>query len=119
MNAQMRNVALWMALVFGASGPTLAADTTTALNAEAAQTDSLAASHGEAQVSGRIAGTFSNFSGSPENASSLVNGLRNGSQITLTSEPGAGGTNGTATSATFTPPTRPMGHGIRYSGSSR
>lgn len=51
---------------------------------------------------------FSTFTGSDENAASLVNGLRTGSEITLTDSGAAGSTGG---STTFVSPTRPMGYG--------
>lgn len=53
---------------------------------------------------GRIASQFESLAGSPENAASLVAGLRSGSEITLT-------TADPATGVSFTPPTRPMGYG--------
>lgn len=56
----------------------------------------------------RIVNSFAAFAGSEANAQSLVTGLRQGSEITLTA-PGTGGQTGTST--TFTPPTRPMGYG--------
>ncbi|HET9403888.1 MAG TPA: hypothetical protein VFO57_04860 [Burkholderiales bacterium] len=60
------------------------------------------------QVETRLVGSFSGFAGSDDNAQSLVTGLRQGSEITLT----AAGTGGQAgETATFTPPTRPMGYG--------
>lgn len=68
----------------------------------------------------KIIAQFTAFSGSGENASSLVNGLRTGSEITLngpTASGSTGGTSGTSTgttsssSASFTPPTKPMGYG--------
>ncbi len=52
----------------------------------------------------RIASRFEILAGSPENAASLVAGLRSGSEITLAS-PDA------ATGVAFTPTTRPMGYG--------
>jgi hypothetical protein len=60
------------------------------------------------QVETRLISSFSGFAGSDDNAHSLVTGLRQGSEITLT-EPGTGGQAGET--ATFTPPTRPMGYG--------
>lgn len=72
----------------------------------------------------RIVNSFSAWAGSEDNARSLVTGLRQGSEITLTTPtssglPGSGtpgtgaGTTGTASSGgiSFTPPTRPMGYG--------
>lgn len=52
----------------------------------------------------RIASRFEILAGSPENAASLVNGLRSGGEITLAA-PDA------ATGVVFTPTTRPMGYG--------
>lgn len=45
---------------------------------------------------------FGGFAGSARNADSLARGLRGGSEITLT---------GSGETATFTPPTKPMGYG--------
>lgn len=56
----------------------------------------------------RIASEFSDFAGSEANARSLVAGLRQGSEITLTL-PAKGGQPGAATR--FTPPTRPLDYG--------
>jgi hypothetical protein len=56
----------------------------------------------------RIVSSFSTWAGSEDNARSLVTGLRQGREVTLTapSEPAPGNT-----STTFTSPTRPMGYG--------
>ncbi|MGH8635116.1 MAG: hypothetical protein ACRET7_13425, partial [Burkholderiales bacterium] len=62
----------------------------------------------EPHAQARIIDSFSDFAGSKANARSLVAGLRQGSEITLTT-PAAGGQLGTATR--FTPPTRPMDYG--------
>jgi hypothetical protein len=56
----------------------------------------------------RLISSFSDFAGSEANARSLVAGLRQGSEITLT-VPASGGQPGTATR--FTPPTRPLDYG--------
>ena len=56
----------------------------------------------------RIVSSFSDFAGSEANARSLVAGLRQGSEITLT-VPASGGKPGTATR--FTPPTRSLDYG--------
>lgn len=59
-------------------------------------------------ASDKLIAEFSEWSGSQENASTLVNGLRSGTDITLTSP----GTDGAATTTTtFSPTTRPMGYG--------
>jgi len=91
--------------------------------------DPSASAGGEAKFVSRITDTFVEFAGSPENLQSLVNGLRTGSEITLTggeSTGGAdsggrvatskGGTTPAATPATttFTPPTGTLGYGGVY-----
>ena len=60
----------------------------------------------EAQA--RIISSFSDLAGSEANARSLVTGLRQASEITLTA-PAKGGQPGTTTR--FTPPTRPLDYG--------
>ncbi|BFI94592.1 MAG: hypothetical protein RSP_01020 [Rhodanobacter sp.] len=60
----------------------------------------------------RLSTEFTAFAGSDTNAQSLVNGLRNGSSVTLTET--VAGTNGapsTTTTTTFTPDTGKMGYG--------
>src|SRR5215475_9014287 len=94
-----------------ALNPQAFADTTSTLNTEASRMNTLAASHGEAKVTGKISGTFNSFLGSDSNA--VVTGLRNGTPITLTTTtpattPGAAPT---ATTTVITPPTGQMGHG--------
>jgi hypothetical protein len=87
------------------------ADTASTLNSEASRMNTLAASHGETNVTGKISGTFNSFLGSDSTA--VVTGLRNGTPITLTtttpaSTPGAAPT---VTTTVITPPTGQMGHG--------
>src|SRR5215813_1592920 len=94
-----------------ALNPQVFADTTSALNTEASRMNTLAASHGEANVTGKISGTFNSFLGSDSTA--VVTGLRNGTPITLTTTtpattPGAAPT---VTTTVITPPTGQMGHG--------
>lgn len=67
-----------------------------------------AAAGGESPAQDRIVNRFAGFAGSEDNARSLVTGLRQGGEITLTA-PDSGGQAGTG--ITFTPPTRPMGYG--------
>jgi hypothetical protein len=67
-----------------------------------------AVSSGESQAQIRLVGEFSAFAGSDANARSLVAGIRQATEITLTA-PGAGGQPGTATR--LVPPTRPMDYG--------
>ncbi len=70
------------------------------------------------QAETRLVNSFTTFAGSEENARSLVTGLRQGSEITLSAPTpavpaGTGATPAvqTSTGVTFTPPTRPMGYG--------
>jgi len=87
------------------SGPVLAenGDETTALNGAMQTMDTTAATKDSGAVTGKIAADFESFAGSQENSTALVTGLRNSSEITLTQEG--------EPSATFTPPTKPMGYG--------
>jgi hypothetical protein len=105
---------LAIAPVLGPSGLALS-QTTTDLNNEAARMNTLAASHGETNVTGKISGEFNSFLGSNSNA--VVTGLRNGSPIALTtttttpsSTPGGAPTT-TVTTTTISPPTGKMGFG--------
>lgn len=66
----------------------------------------LSSSEPQAQI--RLVDEFSAFAGSDANARSLVAGLRQATEITLTAR-GAGGQPGTATQ--LVPPTRPMDYG--------
>jgi len=71
-------------------------------------------SPGQAQVAGKIAANFVTLAGSEENALALVNALRNGTDVTLTTVvlPPEGSTEPpTTTTTTFTPPTGKMGWG--------
>jgi len=94
-----------------ALNPQAFADTTSTLNTEASRMNSLAASHGETNVTGKISGTFSSFLGSDSPA--VVTGLRNGTPITLTTTTPAAtpGAAPTVTTTVITPPTGQMGHG--------
>src|SRR5512140_3597237 len=107
----------------------IADSSTTSLDTQVKVLDNTGASRGQAQVAARIASSFTSMAGSDANALALVNGLRNGTTITLTSpKPAATGTGtgagtstgtgtGTATgtggttTTTITPPTKPMGWG--------
>jgi hypothetical protein len=77
------------------------------LNAQAKEMDALAAKQGGGNVTSKMSAQYSTFAGSQANADSLVNGLRNGRQVTLTSTDAKGAT----TSTSFTPPTGKMGYG--------
>lgn len=88
---------------------TASADDAARLRSETRHMETLATSQGSAGVQTKLVTDFSSFAGSDANAQSLVTGLRSGTPITLTSPSTTG--NPTATSLTFDPPTRPMGHG--------
>ena len=60
------------------------------------------------QPTDKLVSSFSGFTGSPENAASLVNGLRTGAAITLSGPTGSGNVGEVLT---FSAPTRPMGYG--------
>ncbi len=62
----------------------------------------------ESQAESRMVASFTDFAGSDANAHSLVAGLRQGGEVTLTA-PGSGGK--AATSIRFTLPTRPSDYG--------
>ena len=116
------------------SGTASGTTTATSLGAQTATMDKLASSHGQTVVAEKNASSFVALAGSRVNALALVNGLRNGTQITLngtqitlTSATTSGGTTGssggtatggtTATGSTttggttITPPTGKMGWG--------
>ena len=99
MVLRFSQIPVTVALALATSGSVLAAD----------GMDAHAGTQGTSIVSGKIERTFGPFAGSPNNASNLVAGLRNGSLIVLT-EPSTPAT-GQPTQATFQPPTRPMGWG--------
>jgi hypothetical protein len=102
---KFRRHALAVLIAAALSGPTRLAyaDDAAALTGEIQMMDASAVTKGVGAVTGKIAADFQSFAGSRENSTALVTGLRNGSQITLTQqgEP----------SATFTPPTKPLGYG--------
>ena len=87
------------------------ADDTSALNTEASRMNTLAASHGETNVTGKISGTFNSFLGPDSPA--VVTGLRNGTPITLTTTTAAAnpGSAPIVTTTLITPPTGKMGYG--------
>ncbi len=95
------------------TGSTTATTTTTTLGTQTATMDKLATNRGQASVADKNASSFIMLAGSKDNALALVNGLRNGTAITLTSAPTTGNTTGTGTAAntTITPPTSKMGWG--------
>ena len=96
-------VAILVAAALASFAAGVQADEAAALTGEILTLDANGASKGQGVVTGKIASDFQSFAGSKANATSLVTGLRNGSEITLVEK-------GQPT-ATFTPPTRPMGFG--------
>lgn len=103
MKIRRSALALLVAAALSGGAHTVAADDAAALTGEIQTMDASTATKGSGAVTGKIAGDFQSFAGSTENATALVTGLRNGSEVTLTQtgEP----------SATFTPATKPMGYG--------
>jgi hypothetical protein len=93
--------------VFSIAAPAGAADTTTSSTTGSTTPTSPPLSPGQSNVIGKTADTYSAFAGSRTNAENLATGLRQGGEITLTET----GSNGGTTTTTFTPPTKPMGHG--------
>lgn len=79
------------------------ADDAAALTTEIQRMDATAGAKGQGVVSGKIVSDFETWAGSRTNATSLVTGLRSGTEVTLTAQG--------QPMATFTPPTRPMGYG--------
>lgn len=67
----------------------------------------MVSANGEAKFVSKIESRFAAFAGSEANAESLALGLRQGQPVTLAST----GADGQVTTTTFTPSTRPMGHG--------
>jgi hypothetical protein len=87
------------------------ADTAATLNTETARMNTLTASHGETNVTGKISGTFNSFLGPDSTA--VVKGLRNGTPINLTTTTAATnpGSAPVVTTTVITPPTGKMGFG--------
>jgi hypothetical protein len=94
-----------LALLF-ATPALWAADNIAILEAESAAVDNYAVGH-SSTVENRISGTFTEFSGSSDNASALVGGLRQGTPVNLTST----APDGTVEITSFSPATGPMGYG--------
>ena len=86
-----------------AGTPVFAADSTTGVPATTTSSTT-------SKPATTLASNYSTFAGSDANATALVNGLRTGTSITLTSGSGAAGT-ATTGSATFTPATSKLGYG--------
>ena len=103
MNIRQRIVSALAATALAGIVYPVLADEAADLTTEIQTMDAKVATTGSGVVTGKIAADFESFAGSKENATALVTGLRNGSEITLTREG--------EPSATFTPPTKPMGYG--------
>jgi hypothetical protein len=100
---------LLMACLLASWGPAGAQSTegngTGAASAGTAGTAVTATNGAGATAEARIVHSFAGWAGSEENARSLVAGLRQGNEVTLTDPAANGG------GVAFTPPTRPMGYG--------
>jgi hypothetical protein len=103
MSIRRQTIATLLAAALGSTVYPVLADEAAALTTQIQAMDANAATTGSGVVTGKIAADFETFAGSKENAAALVTGLRNSSEITLTQEG--------QPSATFTPPTKPMGYG--------
>ncbi|MBU6477711.1 MAG: hypothetical protein KGQ32_07285 [Xanthomonadaceae bacterium] len=73
----------------------------------------LAGSGTSSTESGKLASTYTTFAGSQTNSQALVDGLRNGTPITLetVTPPSSAGGTGTTTATTFQPATGKLGYG--------
>jgi hypothetical protein len=103
MNTKATVVSVLIAAAFAGFAAGVRADEAAMLTGEILTMDANGASKGQGVVTGKIVSDFQSFAGSKANATSLVTGLRNGSEITLV-EKGQ-------PAVTFTAPTRPMGFG--------
>ena len=95
-NGNIRILLSTIALGFAVTGGGL-------LHAADADDSSTTAGTGASRPTEELVGKFSAFAGSTQNAQALVDGLRNGTPITLTDIGGS--------STTITPSTKPMGFG--------
>jgi hypothetical protein len=85
------------------------ADINSDLNAEASRMNTLAASQGDSKVVNKIGSEFNNFLGA--DSKTVVNGLRNGTPITLTRTASTPGSAPVTTTTTINPPTGKTGFG--------
>lgn len=107
---QSNFIGFTLAIMLGAAvGPVSAAESNPGLTTQSARMDRYAASGGQTAVTSKTAADFSSFYGQ-NNAQALAGGLRNGSEISLTTQ----APDGTTSTATFTPPTGSMGNGNVY-----
>ena len=102
MKTRRHTLAILVAAALAGTMSAARADDAAALTHEILVMDA-AATNGSSNVTNRIAADFQTFSGSRQNATALVTGLREGSEITLVQRGHR--------SATFTPPTGHMGYG--------
>ena len=111
MRTQMRLLA---ATLLAAAAPLALAQTTGTGGGTAGGTVTTTPNAGQTLVSTKIASNFTTLAGGSDNALALVNALRNGTDVTLTTTvpPPEGSTEPpTTTTTTFTPPTGKMGWG--------
>lgn len=111
MKTDFVRMVMVLTFVLGAAagGAAWAQENDATLTTQAAQMDRYATSKGQTTVSGKTAADFSKFYG-PTNSQALADGLRSGSEVTLTTQ----AADGTTSTATFTPPTGSMGNGNVY-----
>lgn len=103
MDIRQRTIAALLTAALAGTAYPVFADDAANLTTEIQAMNANAATRGSGVVTGKIAADFESFAGSNENATALVTGLRNRTEITLMQEG--------QPSATFTPPTKPMGYG--------
>jgi antitoxin (DNA-binding transcriptional repressor) of toxin-antitoxin stability system len=103
MKTHQRILAILVTAALSGMMQSARADEAAALAHEILVMDANATTAGSGAVTGKIAADFQSFAGSKTNATALVTGLREGSEITLTKHGHP--------PATFTPPTARMGYG--------
>lgn len=112
MNTRRFTTTLLAAGVLAALAATPALAQTTGTTTTTTTTTTVAAPAPVDHDASRLSQQFTQLAGSPDNAQSLVNGLRNGTAVTLvTTVPGVNGAPATTTSSTFMPDTGKMGNG--------
>lgn len=111
MKTNFVGIIMVLTLMLGATTDAAwAADNDKILTTQAARMDRYTTSRGQTVVSDKTAADFSSFYGQ-DNSQSLAEGLRSGSEITLTTQ----APDGSISTATFTPPTTgSMGNGNVY-----
>lgn len=96
------HIRLLSAALLIALAPVARGQTTGDVDSQVGTLDATAANRGQAQVANRIATSFDALAGSHDNSLALVDGLRNGTPITLTSDAPADTTGGTSVGGTST-----------------